>query len=198
MNKFTKIIASFVLGTSFFLSTTSGAFAATYTVKSGDTLYSIAKKYNTTYQEIMELNGLTSTLIKVGQKLEVNGTDNLTENPNLKAVELAKKYIGVPYVFGGSSPSGFDCSGFIYYVYKNAGKSISRETAADYYQKATKVTSPKVGDLVFFSNTYKKGISHVGIYIGDGQMINASSSGVKIESIKTGYWKNRLSGYGRI
>jgi len=60
------------------------------------------------------------------------------------------------------------------------------------------VTSPQVGDLVFFSNTYKNGISHVGIYIGDGQMIDASNSGVKIESIKTGYWKNHLSGYGRI
>ena len=74
MNKLTKTVASLTLGTSLLLSTVSGASAATYTVKSGDTLSGIAKKYGTTYTAIMNSNGLKTTLIKVGQKLQVSDT----------------------------------------------------------------------------------------------------------------------------
>ena len=131
----------------------------------------------------MKLNGLSSSKLKIGQKLKVTSTAKtttavskttstakVTSTNSSKVVSVAKKYLGTRYVFGGASPSGFDCSGFIYYVYKNSGKSIGRTTAAGYYNKAKKVVSPKVGDLVFFSNTYKKGISHLGIYIGSGNI----------------------------
>lgn len=182
--------------------------ASTYTVKKGDSLSTIAKKYKTTTATLKKLNGLSSTKIKVGQKLKVTSTaatkttasktTSTTSTNSTKVVSVAKKYLGVRYVFGGASPKGFDCSGFIYYVYKNSGKSIGRATAAGYYNKAKKVVSPKVGDLVFFSNTYKKGISHLGIYIGSGKMISASGSKVQIESISSKYWKSHFKGYGRI
>ena len=182
-------------------SVTKSTGSTTYTVKSGDTLSSIAKQYGTTYTVIMNLNGLKSTFITVGQKLKISesvstSSNALTINPSV--VSIAKKYIGAPYVFGGSTPSGFDCSGFIYYVFKKSGKSISRATAAGYYNMAKKVTSPQIGDLVFFSNTYKAGVSHVGIYLGNGQMISASGSSVNIASISSSYWKSHFTGYGRI
>ena len=179
----------------------------TYTVKSGDTLSGIAKKYGTTYTTIMNLNGLKSTFITVGQKLKVSGTASTTSSTSStasttatssKVASIAKQYLGVPYVYGGSTPSGFDCSGLIYYAFKNAGKSIGRTTAAGYYNMAKKVTSPQVGDLVFFSNTYKAGISHVGIYLGNNQMISASGSKVNIASITSSYWKLHFTSYGRI
>ena len=188
----------------------------TYTVVKGDTLSKIAQKYGTTYTAIMQLNGLTSTVIKVGQKLQVTGTsisastpttntstNTVVTNPtqsssNTDLVNFAKSLLGVPYSFGGASTKGFDCSGFVYYVLKNSGKNVTRTSAAGFYNKATKVTNPQVGDLVFFSNTYKAGISHVGIYIGNGQMIGASGSKVNIASINSSYWKSHFTGYGRI
>ena len=104
----------------------------------------------------------------------------------------AKKLIGVPYKWGGTTPSGFDCSGFIYYVYKQAGYDISRTSAQGYSDRSFYVDSPQVGDLVFFKNTYKQGISHVGIYVGNNQFINASSSGVEITSLNNSYWSKHF------
>ncbi|HWK22066.1 MAG TPA: LysM peptidoglycan-binding domain-containing protein [Ureibacillus sp.] len=181
----------------------------TYTVKSGDTLSGIAKKYGTTYTAIMQLNNLKTTILKVGQKLTITGKATSTTASNTSTVvtkvvsgttvvNTAEKYIGRPYVFGGASPTGFDCSGFVYYVFKNAGASISRTSAAGYYSLAKKVSSPQVGDLVFFSNTYKAGISHVGIYIGSGKMVSASGTKVNIDTFQSGYWKSHFTGYGRI
>ena len=157
----------------------------------------------------MEFNGLKSATIKVGQKLQISSatsTKNTTTTTSTtkatstgaEVVSIAKNYLGTRYVFGGATPYGFDCSGFVYYVFKKSGKSISRTTAESYYSRSMKVSTPKVGDLVFFSNTYKKGISHVGIYIGSGNMISASGSKVQIEAVKSSYWKYHFTGYGRI
>lgn len=208
MIKLAKTVVSFTLGISLLFSAVSEASAATYTVKSGDTLSSIAKQYGTTYTDIMHLNGLQSTFITIGQQINVSAktttassTASKTVTPEeirLKAVSVAKNYLGVPYIFGGTAPSGFDCSGLIYYAFKKAGKSISRTSAAGYYNMATKVKSPQVGDLVFFSNTYKAGVSHVGIYVGDNKMISANGAKVSITTIQTSYWKSHFTGYGRI
>ena len=113
-------------------------------------------------------------------------------------VSEAKKYIGVSYKWGGTTPSGFDCSGFLKYVFnKGAGVAIPR-TVADIYKTGTKVSSPKTGDIVFFE-TYKKGASHAGIYIGGNQFIHASSSkGVSISSIDNSYWSQRYLGAKRM
>ena len=201
MKNLMKKLAAVVLGASLLFTSVSGASAATYTVKSGDTLTAIAKKHGTSYIEIMNTNALKSTNISIGQKLEISTasttkTTSTTSNSNI--VKNANKYLGARYQFGGSSPSGFDCSGFVYYVFKQSGKFVSRTSAAGFYNQSTKVSSPKIGDLVFFSNTYKRGISHVGIYVGNGKMISASGSNVNITSIHTGYWKSFFTGYGRI
>ena len=96
-----------------------------------------------------------------------------------RLVAIAKQYNGVPYLFGGTTTKGFDCSGFTQFVYNQVGLSLPR-TAADQYQKGVPVETKNLqqGDLVFYSNTYKNGISHVGIYIGDQKFISATSSGV--------------------
>lgn len=201
MKKIIKTIASFAFGTAILFTTMSDALAASYTVKSGDTLSSIARQYGTTYQSIMNDNGLMTTNIKIGQKLEIGGTKTtvLKQTTNSSnVVTVAKKYLGTSYRYGGSTPAGFDCSGFVTYVYNQSGKQTSRTTAAGFYNKAKKVSSPKVGDLVFFTNSSKQSISHVGIYIGNGKMINASGSNVNISPIHSGYWKSKFVAYGRI
>lgn len=117
-----------------------------------------------------------------------------------KIIATAKEYIGVPYVWGGTSPSGFDCSGLVYYVFRQHGISLNR-TAATQYQHGVYVSKSNLqpGDLVFFQNTYKTGISHVGIYIGDGQFIHASSSsGVIISALSNSYWASHYYGARRV
>jgi cell wall-associated NlpC family hydrolase len=99
----------------------------------------------------------------------------------------AKKYIGTPYLWGGSTPAGFDCSGFAQYVYAKVGLSIPRTTATQ-WAGMTSISSPNIGDLVFF-NTSGTGVSHVGIYLGNNQMIHSGSKGVTITDISTTYWK---------
>ena len=107
-----------------------------------------------------------------------------------KIVAEAKKHLGVPYVWGGSTPSGFDCSGFVQYVLKQCGISVPRTTElqAQVGQEIRK-SELRPGDLVFLQNTYRAGISHVGIYIGNDQMIHASSSkGVTISQLSSSYY----------
>jgi len=112
-------------------------------------------------------------------------------------VNIAKKYLKVPYRFGGTTPSGFDCSGFIYYIFKQVGIDVPR-VSADQAKIGTTVSKAelKPGDLVFFSNTYKAGISHTGIYIGDNQFISATNSGITIDSMESSYWKPKYT-YGK-
>lgn len=115
-------------------------------------------------------------------------------------IATARQYIGVPYLWAGTSPAGFDCSGFVQYVFNAHGISLKR-TAATQYTHGTYVAKSdlQAGDLVFFQNTYKVGISHVGIYIGDGQFIHASSSkGVTISDLSSSYYVSHYYGARRI
>ena len=108
-----------------------------------------------------------------------------------KIVAKAKQYLGVPYKWGGSDPSGFDCSGFVYYVLRSQGINVSRTQTA-MYSEGTPVSKSNLqpGDVVFFQNTYKAGLSHVGIYVGGGQFIHAPSSGkvVSYANLYTDYY----------
>ena len=115
-------------------------------------------------------------------------------------VAKAKQYLGVPYKYGGSSPSGFDCSGFVYYVYRNLGINISRTQTVMYSQgKPVSKSDLQPGDLVFFQNTYKAGLSHVGIYVGDGQFIHAPQSGkvVSYSNLNSAYNTSHYYGAAR-
>ena len=116
-----------------------------------------------------------------------------------RVVANSMQYLGVPYVFGGTTPSGFDCSGYVRYVFANAGIYLPRTADAQYecgYAVSTSELVP--GDLVFFS-TYEAGPSHVGIYLGDGNFINASSSrGVSIASLYSSYWGSCYIGARRV
>ena len=176
-----------------------------YTVKSGDTLSGISMAYGTSVQSLKNLNGLKSDMIYVGQKLKVAGIASPPSNPALPndqitsslgdVVKLAKSFIGTPYVWGGSTVNGFDCSGFIFYVYKQVGQEIQRYSSEGYYNRSYYVNKPQPGDLVFFENTYKKGISHLGIYLGDNQFIHAGDNGVEITSLSNSYWKSKFDGF---
>lgn len=115
-------------------------------------------------------------------------------------VRTAYAYRGVPYHYGGSSRSGFDCSGFTSYIYRKKGVSLPH-SAADQFNHGKRVStgSLKPGDLVFFHTT-RRGISHVGIYAGDGKFVHASSGGgrVRVDSLTSGYYKQRLVGARRV
>lgn len=116
-------------------------------------------------------------------------------------LEEAEKYLGTPYVWGGSSPeTGFDCSGYVCWVLNQSGWDVGRTTANGLWQQATKVSEheAKPGDLVFFQGTYDTpGASHVGLYVGDGMMISAGDP-IKYSNIHSSYWDNHLLGFGRI
>ena len=114
-------------------------------------------------------------------------------------LEEAEKYVGFPYVWGGSSPStSFDCSGFVSYVYNQCGWNFGRLGAQGLYNISTRTSSPKPGDLVFFTGTYDTtGISHVGIYVGDGMMLHAGDP-IQYSNLNTSYWQSHLYGYGTL
>lgn len=103
---------------------------------------------------------------------------------------------GIPYRFGGTTKAGFDCSGFIQYAFKQAGKSVSRTTLSQYAQ-SYKVSNPRPGDLVFFANTYRPGISHVGIYIGNNQFVHSGGSKAEVKSLSDPYWGKKFHSFKR-
>lgn len=122
-----------------------------------------------------------------------------TTSKGTKAVSIGKQYLGVPYVWGGTTPSGFDCSGYITYVYKQLGVSLPRTSSAMHSNAGTPVSKSnlKQGDLVFFV-TNKVSTSHVGIYMGDGKFLSATSKGVTVASLNSSYWGPKYNGANRI
>ena len=111
----------------------------------------------------------------------------------------AEKYIGYPYVWGGYKPStSFDCSGFVSYVYNQCGWDFGRLGAQGLYNISTRTSSPKPGDLVFFTGTYDTpGISHVGIYVGDGWMLHCGDP-ISYANLNTSYWQSHFYAYGKL
>lgn len=114
-------------------------------------------------------------------------------------VSSAYQYLGVPYVFGGNTPRGFDCSGFTKYVFSHNGIELPR-MADEQYEVGSKVKRSELipGDLVFFT-TYEPGVSHTGIYVGDNNFISATSSGgIRVDSLDSSYWAPRYVGATRV
>ena len=115
-------------------------------------------------------------------------------------VGYAMQFIGSRYVWGGSSPKGFDCSGFTRYIYAQFGLNLPHSSAGQYSTKyGAAISNPadlRPGDIVFFVNTYKRGISHVGIYVGGGDVVQAMSPrlGVGVANLNGGYWASHYYG----
>ncbi len=185
----------------------SGDAVTVYVIQPGDNLWSIAVNYGTTVDNLKALNGLTSDSLYAGDTLNVTGTPISTtvsrsgdSATGARVLAKAAQYLGTPYRYGGSGPGGFDCSGFTCYIFKQFNISLNR-TAAGQYSQGTAVSKANLipGDLVFF-NTYG-GISHVGIYSGNGQFIHSSSpssGGVIYSSLSESYYSSRYVGARRV
>lgn len=178
-----------------------------YVIQPGDSLWSIAQKYSTTVDNLRALNGLTGDALYAGNTLRVSGTPipaSISRSGDsvsgARVIAKAAQYLGTPYRYGGSAPGGFDCSGFTSYIFKQFNIYLER-TAAGQYVQGTAVSKANLipGDLVFF-NTYG-GISHVGIYAGNGQFIHSSSpssGGVIYSSLSESYYASRYVGARRV
>ena len=124
---------------------------------------------------------------------------NRAQNIVRSVLRAAYSVIGTPYVFGGTSPYGFDCSGFTQYAFARAGVYLPRMADSQFYHgKRISMSQLRPGDLVFYT-TYEPGASHCGIYVGNGNFIHAgTSTGVTVASAFTGYWGARYYGACRV
>jgi cell wall-associated NlpC family hydrolase len=202
-----------------------------YTVKEGDSLYTIAHRFGLRLPDLLKVNRLSNPhKLKPGDVIRVpvkggavarKGTQSASQrqlarrNPSRAAVKLelagepagarrvlaiAHRYMGRPYRYGGSSSRGFDCSGFVLHVYRQVGVQLPHHSGAQArVGKPVSRQQLQPGDLVFF-RTRGSRISHVGIYIGNGKFIHASSARgrVRIDSLDDGYYKRRYAGARRI
>jgi cell wall-associated NlpC family hydrolase len=189
----------------------------TYTVKKGDSINKIAKKFNIDAEELKDINLLNSDSLKRGQKLlleaepetetaKINLEDeikNISESEEIaemstkdRVILFAKKFINIPYKFGGNSIVGIDCSAYVQKVYSIIGINLPRSARLQFNEgEVVDRDSLSIGDLVFFK-TYASFPSHVGIYLGDDFFIHASSKNkkVSIDSLKTPYYFKRFIG----
>ena len=180
-----------------------GALLATLTT--GETAYIIGLNcgwYKVQYEG--QTGYIRSDLLALTEPPRWNSQNYVGEAPVVETVgeqivNYAYNFLGTPYVWGGTSTSGFDCSGFTQYVFKQMGYSIKR-TAAQQLTCGYAVTDLQLGDLVFFENTYTTGAdaSHVGIYVGNNEFIHAASGGVKVTSLSDDYYAARYVGARRV
>jgi cell wall-associated NlpC family hydrolase len=217
-----------IRGTSHENSTTSQpALIAVHRVRSGDTLLGLAWRYGVPVEAIKQANGLWTTVILPGQQLAIPTRGAVAAlarrhapvpqpipvpqvafqrtvkagSRSARILEEAMRFLGVRYVWGGTSESGLDCSGLIYRVFARYVPTLARLRTYDYFQMG-KVVVPQAmlpGDLVFFT-TDDPGPSHVGIFLGDGKFIHASSvaNGVTIASLDDPSYGARFLGARRL
>lgn len=162
---------------------------------------------NTTYgnrDDLFDLNALPSfdgTAVPV-DRYEIP-PEALSDTRFANMIREAEKYLGYPYVWGGSSPStSFDCSGFVCWVLNHCGNGwdVGRTTAEGLRQMCSYVapSEARPGDIIFFQGTYDtSGASHVGIYVGDGKMIHCGNP-IQYANINTSYWQNHFYMFGRM
>lgn len=144
----------------------------THTVQPGETLWRISRAYGTTVAALKALNGLTSDAITPGQRLLIPPSPEATPVPRL--LQAARRYLGVPYRYGGSSPQGMDCSGYVQRVFLDLGIPLPRTTQA-LWRTLPPAQELRPGDLVFFNFQGGRGVDHVGIYLGAGRFVHANT-----------------------
>ena len=159
-------------------------------------------------KEIFRTKGTYSIIVGITTKglksfsVPIDYVSNIdyTPNKNQAIIECAKQYLGTPYIWGGTSPTGFDCSGFVQYVYGQNGYTLTRTTYTQWDSDGTYVSKEDLvpGDLVYFGKNGSP--THVGLYIGDGNMIHSPQTGdvVKYTSIDSDYYASRFLGGKRI
>jgi peptidoglycan DL-endopeptidase LytE len=171
-----------------------------HTVQPGETLFGIAKRYSVTVDDIKTANNLVADAINAGQALRIPSTldPNLLIATDLRGI--AERYLGVTYVYGGSSATGLDCSGFVSLVFQELGLRLPR-TSREQFLIGERIEQNALleGDLVFFDTT-GKGVSHVGIYLGDGEFIHAASNPGKVikSKLEERYYAQRYLGARRV
>lgn len=152
---------------------------------------------------INSLNNVLSGKVAAGKpsSAPAPSRNDSGKSTSINIVNTAKKYLGSRYVYGGTSPSGFDCTGFTQYVYRQMGVSLPRTTSSQaYVGKSLSKSQLQAGDLIIFNNTYRAGPSHAGIYIGNGQFIHAAnpSRGVRTDSINSSYYSSKFASGRRL
>lgn len=200
--------------------------SAQYRVTPGDTLSAIAARFGVSPARIAQANSLINPdRLSLGMQLTIPGVSSPVAQQQIVTrnlpvftpasssgpvsasgaanaiTSIAMRYLGHRYVFGGTTPAGFDCSGFVYYVMAQSGNGVSRGMWGQYSAGRHPSRSDlQPGDIVFFQNTYMAGLSHNGIYLGGGQFVHASDerSGVKISSLNESYWSSRWFGATRV
>jgi cell wall-associated NlpC family hydrolase len=191
------------------------ALAKTYVVQSGDTLYSVAKSNGISLAQLMVSNKGIATNLKPGQRLKLpenaraTTTTTKTRNTqntssrlgNSSVVQAAYRNLGARYVWGASRPGAFDCSGFTMYVMRQFGVGLPHSSSAQFRMgRSVSRANLLAGDLVFFSSGTRGVVGHVGVYIGNGRMIHAStpSTGVIVSSLNESYYVARYLGARRL
>jgi N-acetylmuramoyl-L-alanine amidase len=172
-------------------------------LSNGDTGYMASWLIDTREERIArkEAGGATAQPTRVARRYPEGGNPPYEAGTGGSIVETAMAYRGAPYRRGGTTSRGFDCSGFVQHVMDKHGVSVSHDSRA-LFNQGTPVSREnlKPGDVVFFENTYRSGISHVGIYIGNGQFIHASNSrgNVKVSDLDSDYYRPRYVGARRM
>jgi LysM repeat protein len=201
----------------------------TYTVRKGDSIYKIARKFSVDIDELKNINSLESERLKPGQKLLLESATEQIEQEELPSYEailseqkieeetqespkpedlglqdrltlFAKKFIDIPYRFGGNSIFGIDCSGYVQKVYRMIGINLPRSAREQFHEgRPVNLGDLSIGDLLFFK-TYASFPSHVGIYLGDNLFIHASSRGKKvtIDRLTEPFYVKRFIGAKRV
>lgn len=156
--------------------------------------------YSVSYNGVSGYMSASYVSVRKGVTVDRSGlTVDRNGNTGASLVEYAARFLGTPYVYGGTSPSGFDCSGFVYYVYKQFGYTLNRTAAA---QNSNGIwvarNNLKPGDIVLFNTS--GGISHAGIYVGNDQFIHAVKPGtpVQYDSLSSSYYSTRYVSARRI
>lgn len=192
-----------VTATSLNVRSGAGTSYSVITKLSKGTVVDVLESASNGWKKIKTSNG---TIGWVSGSYLANGVVEQPSTPSTNKVQavidLAHKQLGKPYVWGAEGPNSFDCSGLIYYVYKNAaGITLPRTSSAQYSAGvAVSRSNLKAGDLIFSSTDGTGNITHVAIYVGDGQMIHAPRNGKNVEkvSISNSYWNKAYVGARRV